>query len=103
MKLGGLTDSTGQPLRTPAMLENMQMIATSQIPNNLTVGASTDCSEIYVGDFSKMYFLMRETLSIQLLKEHFSQTGEVGFLCHSRADVVITQPKGFAVVTGVRA
>jgi HK97 family phage major capsid protein len=103
VKLGGLVDSTGQPLRTPTMLENMALIATSQIPNNLTVGSSNDCSELYIGDFSKIYFLMRETLSIQLLKEHFSQTGEVGFLCHSRADVVITQPKGFAVVTGVRA
>ena len=36
------------------MLEQMQLLATSQIPNTLTVGTSTDCSEIYIGDFSKM-------------------------------------------------
>jgi HK97 family phage major capsid protein len=103
VKLGGLVDNTGQPLRTPTMLENVRMIATSQIPNNLTVGTSSDCTELYLGDFSKMYFLMRENLSIQLLRESFATTGEIGFLCHSRADVVVTHPKAFAVVTGVRA
>ncbi len=103
VKLGGLVDTTGQPLRVPTMLEGVKLIATSQIPNNLTVGASTDCSEIFVGDFTKMHFLMRENVSVQLLKEHFAQTGELGFLCHVRADVVITHPAAFAVVTGVRA
>lgn len=103
VKLGGLVDTTGQPLRTPGMLESVKLIATSAVPNNLVVGSSTDCSEIYLGDFSKMYFLMREALSIQLLKEHFSQTGEVGFLCHSRADVVVMHPTAFAIVSGVKA
>lgn len=103
VKLGGLVDTTGQPLRKPEMLANLPHIATSQIPTDLTVGSSTDCSEIYLGDFSKMYFLMRENLSVQLLREAFSTTGEIGFMCHVRADVVVTQPAAFAVVTGVRA
>ncbi|MFS0754603.1 phage major capsid protein [Noviherbaspirillum sp. 1P10PC] len=103
VKLAGLVDSTGQPLRKPEILANVSQIATSQIPTNLTVGTSNDCSEIYLGDFSKMYFLMRENLSVQLLREAFSTTGEIGFMCHVRADVVVTQPSAFAVVTGVRA
>ena len=103
VKLGGLTDSTGQPVNVPGMLQPLKLIATSQIPNNLTVGTSTDCSEIYVGDFSKMFFAMRESVSIQLLNELYAATGEIGFACHVRADVVLTYPAAFAVVTGVRA
>jgi HK97 family phage major capsid protein len=103
IKLAGLTDSTGQPLRRPELLANLPMIATPQIPINLPTGTSTDTSEIYLGDFTKMYFLMREALSIQLLRELFAKTGELAFLCHVRADVVIPQPAAFTVITGVRA
>lgn len=103
VKLGGLLDTTNQPLRVPEMLVPIKQIATSQIPNNLTVGSSTDCSEIYLGDFSRMYFAMRESVSIQLLNELYAGTGEIGFACHVRADTVITYPAAFAVVTGVRA
>ena len=103
VKLGGLTDTTGQPLRVPTMLENVKLIATSQIPNNLTVGTSTDCSEIYVGDFSGLHFAMREAVSVQLLSELFAGTGEIAFACHVRADVVVTYPTALALVTGVKA
>jgi HK97 family phage major capsid protein len=102
VKLGGLVDTTGQPLRKPELLATLPLIATPQVPIALTTGTSSDTSEIYMGDFSKMYFLMRENLSIQLLRETFATTGELAFLCHVRADVVITHPKAFAVVTGVR-
>jgi HK97 family phage major capsid protein len=103
VKLGGLVDTTGQPLRVPGMLENVKLIGTSQIPNNLTVGTSTDCSEIYVGDFTNLYFAMRESVSVQMLQELYAGTGEIGFACHVRADVVLTYPGAFAAVTGVRA
>lgn len=103
VKLGSLADTTGQPLRKPEMLTNLQMLSTSAIPTTLTVGSSSDCSEIYLGDFSKLVFMMRESVSIQMLKESFATTGEIGFVCHVRADVAVQYPSGFAVVTGVRA
>lgn len=103
VKLGGLIDTTNQPVSVPPMLQPMRMIATSQIPNALTVGSSSDCSLMFVGDFTKLHFLMRESLSIQLLRETFATTGELGFLCHVRADIVVTYPKAFAIVKGVRA
>ena len=103
VKLGGLVDSTGQPLRRPEMLSGINMLSTSAVPTNLTVGTSNDCSEIYIGDFTKLAFMMREQVSIQVAKEAFATTGEIGFVCHVRADVVLTHPACFAVVTGVRA
>lgn len=101
--LAGLVDTTGQPIRKPELLQNLPMLHTSQIPTDLDVGTSTDGSELYVGDFRGMYFLLRENVSIQLLREAFASTGEIGFACHVRADVVIPFPQTFAVVKGVRA
>jgi HK97 family phage major capsid protein len=103
VKLGGLLDTTNQPLSVPPMLQNMTMVATSQIPNNLTVGTSTDCSEIYIGDYSRMLLVMRENVTIQLLNEAHATTGEIGFIGHVRADFAVQYPQAFAVATGVRA
>jgi HK97 family phage major capsid protein len=100
---GNLADSTNQPLMRPDTLKSMRFLSTSQIPVNLTVGTSNDCTEIYVGNFSSVLFMMRENVSVQLLNEAFSSTGEIGFMCHVRADVVVEYPAALAVVTGVRA
>jgi HK97 family phage major capsid protein len=78
------------------------MIAASQIPTNLTTGTSTDTSEVYVDDFSKVNFMMREQVSIQVANDLFASTGEIGFIRHVRADVAVMYPKAIAVVTGVR-
>lgn len=102
VKLGGLLDSTGQPVNVPPMLQPVKLIATSQVPNNLTVGTSNDCSEIYVGDFTRMALLLRENVSVQVLNEAFATTGEIGFACHVRADFAVWYPAAFALVTGVR-
>lgn len=101
--LGALADTTNQPMQVPPMLQPMSMLHTSQIPNNLTVGTSTDCTEVYAGDFRRMVFAMRERMSIQRLDQTFATSGQIGFLCHVRADVGVLYPKAFALVTGVRA
>lgn len=102
VKLGGLVDTTGQPLQVPGMLQSIKMLQTSQIPVNRTVGASTDCSEIYLGDFSKMFFAMREQLSIQVLNERYADYGQIAFVCHCRTDVLVQYPQAFCLISGVR-
>lgn len=98
----GLNDAQGQPLRKPELLNSIAMYQTSQIPTNLTVGTSTNCSEIYVGDFSQFYFFMREVLTIQLAREVEANTGAVVFYCHSRVDAAAMYAQAFGVITGVR-
>lgn len=102
VKLAQLADTSGQPLQVPPMLSGLNMLTTSQIPNTLTVGTSSDCSEIYLGDFSKLVLGMREQLSIQVMEEAFADYGQIGFMCHVRMDVAALYPSAFAVVTGVR-
>lgn len=101
--LAGLLDTTNQPRQAPAAVGKLQMLTSSQIPTNLTVGTSTDCSEIYIGDFSKVAFMLRENVSIMLAKELYAGTGQLAFFGHVRADIAVWYPKAFAVVTGVRA
>ena len=95
-------DSTGQPLRRPEALAAWNFYTSSQIPTNLTVGTSNNCSEIYVGDFSQFVYFIREGVSIQLATELHAATGEVGFICHTRVDVAALYPQAFAVITGVK-
>ena len=98
----GLADSTGQPLRRPSLLEPMQFIATSQIPVNLTVGASTDCSELYVGHFPELLIGLREDVTVMRADQLYAATGQVGFFCHARADVGLLHAAAFAKATGIR-
>lgn len=102
VKLAGLVDTSGQPLQVPEMIKPIKQIVSSQIPIFQTVGTSVDCSDIYLGDFSGIHYAMRESVSVQLLSELYAGTGEIGFACHMRADVVVTQPGAIAVITGVR-
>ena len=103
VKLGGLLDSTNQPMQVPGMLANVKMLQTSQIPVNLAVGTSTDCSEIFMGDFTQMQFIVRESMSIQLLRERFAETGQLAFVGHVRADIAVMRPKSFAIISGIKA
>ena len=97
-----LVDSTGQSLSVPSMLASVPMISTSQISNALTVGTSSDASQIFMGDFTRMAFMMREQIHIQLVDQLFAGTEQIGFYCHVRADVLVQYPRAFAVITGVR-
>jgi len=85
------------------MIEKLNLLSTTAIPDDLEVGTGKDCSKIYVGDFSRVNFMMREQVSIQMVKELYAGTGEVGFICHVRADMAIGYPKALAVISGVRA
>lgn len=100
--LASQVDTTGQPLDVPPILRDLRMLSTPQIPDTQTVGASTDCSDIYVGNFSGVYFAMRESVSMARLSELYAATGEVGLVAHARVDILVTYPKAISVISGVR-
>jgi HK97 family phage major capsid protein len=81
----------------------LPMLATKQVPINLTVGASTDCSEIYTADWSNLMVGIRTDFQLLFLRERFlADNLQYAFLAFLRADVQLAQPSAFVVDVGVR-
>lgn len=102
LKTGITNDLT--PLTRPAYLDPLRFLTTNQIPATLTVGASTDCSEVIVGDFSQMVIGMRPNIGVrvQRLTERYAENLQVALVAWLRADVMLAHPEAFHVTTGVR-
>lgn len=97
----GLADSTGQPLRRPEAIANLPFLESTQVPINQTQGTATDASCVLLGDFSQMVLGYRQTLRVEVLKERFRDTLEIGFLAHLRFDMQVWQAGAFAKIVGV--
>jgi HK97 family phage major capsid protein len=94
--------TTNAYLAPPASM--LPMLATKQVPINLTVGTSTDCSEIYTADWSNLLIGIRTEFQLLFLRERFlADNLQYAFLAFLRADVQLAQPTAFVVDTGVRA
>jgi len=103
VSLSKLKEATTNAYLTPPA-SMLPMLATKQIPINLTVGTSTDCSEIYTGDWSQLMVGIRTDFQLLFLRERFvADNLQYAFLAYLRADVQLAQPTAFVVDTGVRA
>ena len=65
------------------------------------LGDSAGKSLVFVGNFSTVQYMLRETLNIGLLREAYAKTGEISFLCHARVDVIANYSQAIAVIEGV--
>jgi HK97 family phage major capsid protein len=98
-----LRDTQNRYLTPPVMLDGHDRLVTKQVPINLTVGTSADCSEVYTGQWDQCWIGIRTDLRILPLRERFIDNGQYGFLAWMRADVQLAQPAAFNVDTGVRS
>jgi HK97 family phage major capsid protein len=93
--------TTSAYLAPPANM--LPMLATKQIPINLTVGASTDCSEIYTAQWDQLMVGMRTDFTLRFLGERYlADNLQYAFLAYLRADIQLAQPSAFVVDVGVR-
>jgi HK97 family phage major capsid protein len=96
--------TTNAYLRPPAALDGIPRLNTKQVPTNLTVGTSTDCSEIYTAQWDQLMIGIRTDFSLVFLRERFlADNMQYAFLAYLRADVQLAQPSAFVVDTGVRS
>lgn len=97
-------DSTGQPLQPPPSARDLTQYVSNQIPTN--IGAGTNESELYVGDFSKLMIGMRKNITIEASREASDATDsafrqlQIHVRCYMRADVALSVPAHFVVGTG---
>jgi HK97 family phage major capsid protein len=81
----------------------LPMLTTKSIPITLTVGTSTDCSEVYTGQWDQLLIGMRTDFTLRFLGERYlADNLQYAFLAYLRADVQLAQPTAFVVDTGVR-
>jgi HK97 family phage major capsid protein len=103
--LDRLADTTGQPLQPPPSVAELRQLVTNQIPTNL--GAGTNESEIYVGDFSSLLIGVRRSITIEVSRQATTGTDsafdrlQVHIRAYLRADVQLAVPAHFNVLTGV--
>lgn len=99
--LAKLKDTQGRYLEPPDSM--LPMLPTKQVPIALTVGTSTDCSEVYTADWSQLGVGLRTGFTLEFLRERYADTGQVAFIAHLRADIQLFQPGAFTIDTGVRS
>ncbi len=99
-ELAGLVDADNNPLRMPEVVSGLSQLATTSIPTD--GGAGSDESTIFLGDFSQVCVVLRENIRLFVLKELHAATGEVGFIAHAQADVIVKRPAALCQITGIQ-
>jgi len=99
--LGGLLDTTNQPLAVPGVIAGLPMLVTSQMPITQTQGSANNASMILVGDFTRLLIGVRTGLRIEVLKERYAENMQYAFIAHMRADIAVEQPKAFLKLIGI--
>jgi HK97 family phage major capsid protein len=96
-----LKDSQGRYLQPPP--DSLPLLATNQIPTNLTVGTASTGTEIYTGQWDQLAFGIRAEFTMEFLRERYADYGQYGFIGHLRADVQLLHGSAFTVDTGMLA
>lgn len=96
------TDTTGQLLARSQWTKGFEPFTTTQIPTNLTVGSSSDCTDAFLGRWNYMELGLGNAIEITVLTERYADNLQVGILAHTFADVLVHYPEAFEVLRGLR-
>lgn len=98
-----LEDSTGQPLRAPAVWELVRKLVSNQVPVNLTQGSSNVASDILVGDWSNLLIGVRMETRVEVSREAGTAFGDdqTWFRAILRADTVLTRASHMCRIVGI--
>ncbi|GAB4232019.1 MAG: hypothetical protein Kow00109_04390 [Acidobacteriota bacterium] len=97
-----LADSNGQPLQRPTILQRMEFLDSTKVPIDETVGTSTDCSHILLGSWPDLVLAVSWPMRVEVLKERYRDFLQIGFLVHTRVDVVVLRSGWFCKIYGIR-
>jgi HK97 family phage major capsid protein len=102
--LDRLVDLQGNPLQPPRSFDKYTHLPTTQVPDDLLVGTSDDCSAVFMGDFSHMMVGMRTNINLEITRASETAWKKLGveFRAYLRYDIQLARPSGFVVIKGVR-
>lgn len=102
--LSKLKDGNSNYIVRPPALANLRLLPTTKIDTTETQGtASGVCSSAYLGDFSEVALAFRSRVRIEVLKERFVDTFQVGFLAYAFVDVIVFRPSALIRLYGITA
>jgi HK97 family phage major capsid protein len=93
----GAADTTNQPLRMPADLENVQRLSSNVIPSFTQGTMTTRATDAFAGNWAQLLIGQRLDVTVQTLTERYAENGQVGIVAHWRGDVGLARPRAFAV------
>ena len=76
---------------------------TTSLSITQTVGSSTDCTTVILGDASQVYIVERQGVEIMFSEHVYFTTDELGVRAITRSSVAILQPLAVELITGVRS
>jgi HK97 family phage major capsid protein len=106
-ELDNLQDTLHQPLRQPDRVASANKFVSNQIPNNLTVGTGTTCSDAFIGQWDQCMFGVRTGMTLEISRQAADSTGsafsnaQVWIRAYLRADVQLAHPLAFNVLSGI--
>ena len=92
-----LTDTTGQPIMQPRMIDRLNQFYTSAIKTNY--GTDTDETKLYIGDFSRMIVGYQGPFTIMTDNSRDKLATEIIF--HYRFDFMYLSPDSFCRVDAI--
>lgn len=90
-------DTTGQPIRMPSAVEELERYVTAQIPSYTQGTMANVATDAFVGDWSKLLIGERLQLEVEVNTQLYAETGEIGIFIHWRGDIAPARPAAFAV------
>ena len=96
-----LLDTTNQPMAKPTAIADIPLLQTTQLSITETQGSATNASTILAGYFPDLVWGVRSDLRIEILKERYADSYEIGMLASLRGDWLVRHPESFAKVIGV--
>jgi HK97 family phage major capsid protein len=96
-QLESLTDSTGQPLRSPNTIAEMRKFYTSAVKTDY--GSGNDQTRLYFGDFTRMVMGYQPAISVITDNQNNRLGTEV--ILHFRYDLLYLSPNSFCRVDNI--
>jgi HK97 family phage major capsid protein len=96
-----LKDGDGKPLVRPDIIAKLQFYDTTKMPINSTVGTANNCSSIVLGSFDQLVIGFRQQIDMLVLRERYSEFGQIAFQVSMRVDTAVYQPNAFCLINGI--
>lgn len=92
-----MKDTTNQPIRKPADLDDLPIFVSNQVRSGMTQGANTTAADVFLGDWTELLIGQRLGLSLQVLDQRYADTGQIGVVASWRGDIQPARTSAFAV------